>query len=67
MSFRLIDDDEFERLTDRQRVEYLAQALAALETLKLQIRRLLSSDADDHQVDQLAPRSARADAKSLTR
>ena len=55
MSFRLLDDDEFDRLSDKQRVEYLACAIDALEKLRLQIHRQLSSDVDDQQVEQSAP------------
>jgi hypothetical protein len=54
-SFRLLDDDQFGRLSDKQRVEYLARAIDALEKLKLQIHRQLSGAAYGNQIEQSAP------------
>jgi len=44
-SFCLLDDEQFDSLSDKQRVEYLAHAIDALEKLNLQILRLLSGAA----------------------
>jgi hypothetical protein len=54
-SFCLLDDDQFGRLSDKQRVEYLARAIDALEKLKLQIHRQLSGAAYGNQIEQSPP------------
>ncbi len=42
--FRLLSHDEFDRLTTRERVEYLRDAIAALDELRSQFRSQIFMD-----------------------
>ncbi len=47
MGFRILSQEEFDRLSVKERVEYLRQGIAALEDLKDQIRAQILQDTGE--------------------
>ena len=48
MAFRILSQEEFDRLTTKQRADYLREALLALEELKDQLRAQVMRDTGEH-------------------
>ena len=47
MGFRVLSQDEFDALSTRERIEYLRQAIQALDELKDQVRVAILRDEGD--------------------